>query len=144
MRRNLYFRLTLLLVAILLVGCSGGSGSSPATTEINSVLNQYQSGMKKMNAESIANLFVYPLELDGEVLETKEQAIFMYSFLFGMIHIHEYEIRERVIIIDSTGTNATVEGIIFAKITSFWGTETNSQPFVMKFRKVGGKWKISG
>lgn len=87
MRRNLYFRLTLLLVAILLVGCSGGSGSSPATTEINSVLNQYQSGMKKMNAESIANLFVYPLELDGEVLETKEQAIFMYSFLFGMIHI---------------------------------------------------------
>lgn len=111
----MYLNVILLLDAVLLVGCLGGSGTSSVTDEqtIHSLLNRYQTAMKGMDAEGIANLFSYPIELDGEILEDKEHAILIFSFVFELIHIHEYELKDREVIIDSSGTDATIEGIIF-------------------------------
>lgn len=135
----------LLLVAVMLVGCVGGGGSS-ATNEaqIHVVLDRYETAMVNGDAEGLANLMIFPLTIDGETISTKEEAIFIYSFAFGMMDIHEFKIKDREIIVSSSGTTATIAGIAHSKISTFMGVETDSQPITLQFKKVGSQWKISG
>lgn len=135
----------LLLVAVMLVGCVGGGGSS-ATNEaqIHVVLDRYETAMVNGDAEGLANLMIFPLTIDGETISTKEEAIFIFSFAFGMMDIHEFKIKDREIIVSSSGTTATIAGIAHSKISTFMGVETDSQPITLQLKKVGSQWKISG
>ena len=73
-------------------------------------------------AEGLANLMIFPFTIDGETISTKEEAIFIYSFAFGMMDIHEFKIKDREIIVSSSGTTATIAGIAHSKISTSWAS----------------------
>lgn len=135
----------LLLVAALTVGCTGGGGSS-ATNEaqIHRVLDKYEKAMVNADAEGLAGLFTYPLVLDGEEISSKEQAVLMYTFLFGLMEFKSMEVKDREIVVDSAGTTATASGNAHAEYVTFLGSDKDVQPMLFTLIKVGGQWKISG
>lgn len=135
----------LLLVAVMFAGCAGGGGSS-ATSEvqINAILDRYEKAMVNGDAEAMANSFAYPLVIDGEGLDNKEQAVLMYTFLFALVEFESFEIKDRVIVVDSSGGSATVEAEAHARIATITGPDTDVQPMLLELTKVGSQWKITG
>lgn len=136
--------LTVILIALFLSGCTGGGGS-PATNEqkIHNVLDQYESAMKTKDAQKLADLATYPIYMDGEYLETKEQAEAMYSFSFLLLEeVHEFKIIDRKITV--TDNEAVAEFTIKSRITALGQTMDDEQAGALQFRKVGNAWKISG
>lgn len=135
----------LLLAAVMLAGCTGGGGPS-ATNEqkIHELLNKYEKAMVNADAEGLADLYTYPLVIDGEELISKEQIVMMYTFVFTLMEFEEFEIKDRVVLVDGSGKTATAEGEAHVKFTSIFGPETDILPILFELTKSGSQWKISG
>lgn len=134
----------LLLVAISVTGCIGGGSSANNEKQINAVLDRYEKAMVNGDAEGLASLFKYPLVIDGEELTSKEQTVMMYTFLFALMEFEEFEIKDRVVLVDGSGKTATAEGEAHARFTSITGSETDIQSILLELTKSGSQWKISG
>lgn len=132
----------LLLVAVVLAGCTGGGGPS-ATNEqkIHELLNKYEKAYLDMDAEGLANLLVYPLNFDGEYIANKQQGVSMLNFLFAFVQVEQFKLEDRVIVVDSSGTRAGVEAMRVQKES---GYVVERFPVKLNVRKVDGAWKISG
>ena len=134
-----------LLAVIFVTGCTGGGGGASATDEqkIHAVLNQYETAMKSMDGEKLAELATYPLAMDEVLIETKEEVVLYFTIAFLVIdEIHEFKLTHRVITLN--GNEAVVESVAQSKITALGETVEAEEQHIMLLRKVGNSWKISG
>lgn len=147
MKRSLVV-LLLLALAVTVTGCGSGGGGSVITDDqqINALLDQYESAMKSKDAERLAGMMAYPIELNGETYTSKEQVALMFTIAFGFMgDIHEFELCGRVWTINSSGTGAVVEAEAYSRITDIFGEiASDTSPATLQLRKVGNQWRIAG
>jgi hypothetical protein len=142
MKRKVAFGLVaLLLTTSLLVGCMGGGPAATNEKQIHDLLDKYEKAYLQMDTDGIANLLVYPLNFDGEYIANKQQAQFMFGFLFAFIQVEQFKIEDRAIVVDSSGARAGVEA---TRVQKERGYVTERFPVKLNVRKVDGVWKISG
>lgn len=101
--------------------------------------------MKAKDAERLARMIAYPIEVNGEPYTNREQAAVMLTLMFGLMgNIHECELKGRVWTISSAGNRAVVDGDVYFRITDIYGkTTSDTLPITLVLRKVGNRWMIS-
>ncbi|NLM39451.1 MAG: nuclear transport factor 2 family protein [Firmicutes bacterium] len=132
-----------LSMAVFLSGCLGGGSAASEEDVVHRLLNTYEQAFRTKNADKLAALYVYPIEIDGAHFESAAEAAAYYelSFVF-LTEVHEFELINRRLII--TGNEATAEVDARSKITMLGVTLEDEVPGTLMLRKIGNQWKISG
>lgn len=152
--RSVTLLVTILTITLLMVGCIGG-GSTGVSNErqIRDFLKEVEVAFKSLDAEKLANLWHYPIVIEGEEVSKKDmEAAFHLAFreakLDGLV-IHEFRIMvsDSDILVDSSGERAAIENVKFYMSGALDGEELPAEtvdgpPF--ELAKKSGKWKLSG
>lgn len=133
----------LLLIFVLLTGCTGARITNQDKQKINSILNQYEQAIKAKDPTKIADLLAYPYYVDEEFyLDNKEEATLLYTITFSFIsEVHEFKLSDRKITI--SGDKAIAEVIVISKMTVLGEFSEESSLAVIELRKENNEWKIS-
>lgn len=114
--RALILLVAILTITLLLVGCvDKGSIGVSNERQIRDFLKEAEVAFKSLDAKKVANLWHYPIVMDGEeIFKEDMQAAFHLAFreakAYGLV-IHEFRIivNDSDILVDSSGERAAVE-----------------------------------
>lgn len=130
-------------LAAVLTGCLGGGTGITDEDAVHSLLNQYEQAFRTKDAKKLADLYTYPIEIDGASFENAEEAAFYYTLSFEFLtEVHEFELFDRTLMI--TGSEATAEVTAKSKITLLGETLEDNVPGILMLRKVESQWRIAG
>ena len=140
MRRKYFLVILFLILAMFLIGCSGGGITTPATDEakIKSVINEYFLALSNLNFSKAKSYCIYGSDQYYAVAQS--EALVNNAYLYcNVITLNAVIYIQNVSI---TGNYATVSGYTTYLITYCGYFEADEKDSYFELQKVGNSWKL--
>lgn len=132
--------LVIAILAVFLVGCGADGPAVNDEMKVGAVLDKYEQAMKMKRAENLADLFIYPIYVDGAYFINRDEAVAGFSLGFALTTIKEFSFKDRAITV--SGNEAVVEAFMVSKLETFGFPTEEERRIILQLKKVGGVWKI--
>ena len=141
MKRKYFLLILFLVLAMFLVGCSGGSGVTPATDEaaVKSVIHEYFLAINNQNWSKAKSYCVYDSEAYYDTCDLEGIINTFIDQYASVVTITCFITISNVSVYDSYA-NAYCSGSI--TITADYYSESDNASGYLYLRKVGNDWKI--
>jgi len=139
MKRKCYFVVLFLMLAMFLVGCSGGGIVTPANDEakIRSVINEYFLALNDQNWSKAKSYCVYGSDV-YEFTCALEAGDALYQNIPVVTIIFSVDILD----VSISGTYATAYSSVSTVTTTDYGSYSDSGLWNIYLQKVDNNWKI--
>ena len=140
MKKKYFFVISFLILAMFLVGCSGGGIVTPATDEakIKSVINEYFLALNDQNWNKAKNYCVYGSEIYYAICQMEDLANTIYSYC----NIVTANAIVKIFNVSIYGNYSQAFCSVSVLITYCGYYESDSTSGYYYLQKVGNSWKL--
>jgi len=140
MKKKYFFVISFLILAMFLVGCSGGGIVTPATDEakIKTTVYEYCLALSNLNFSKAKSYCVYGSDIYYAISQT--EALLNNAYLYCNIITFNYLVNIQNVSIN--GDYATVSGYTTKLLTYCGYYETLNEDSNYKLQKISNGWKL--